>query len=43
MRKTFEEALGDLLDEYDEEDIDGKISALELALMSLRELAKEDE
>lgn len=35
--KSFEEALGDLLDEYDGADRDEKISALELAVMALRE------
>lgn len=37
MRKTFEEALGDLLEEYDEADRDEKISALELAVIALKE------
>lgn len=33
--KSFEEALGDLLDEYDGEDRVAKIDALEMALMAL--------
>ena len=37
MRKPFEEALAELLAEYDDEDRDEKISAMELAVMALKE------
>lgn len=34
--KSFEEALGDLLEEYDGADRPAKIHALEMAIMALR-------
>lgn len=37
MRSSFEDALGDLLAKYSDDDPDKLISALELALMALRE------
>jgi hypothetical protein len=37
MRKTFEEALGDLLAEYADITHEERISALELAIMAARE------
>ena len=41
--KSFEDALGDLLDEYDASDQDAKIWALEMAVMALRaEMEKMD-
>ena len=37
MRKTLEEALMDLLDEYADVDLDERISALELALYAMHD------
>lgn len=37
MEKTFEDALGTLLDDYEGTPIGERISALELALMALKE------
>lgn len=37
MGKTFEDALGTLLDDYADTPLDEKISAFELALMALKE------
>lgn len=42
MKKTFEDALGDLLAEYAGEDRDTLISAMELQIMALREEEPED-
>ncbi len=42
MRKTFEEALGDLLAEYKDAGPDEIMSALELQLMAFREENTED-
>lgn len=37
MRKTFYDALNDLLAEYRDEDTDNLLSALELAMMAITE------
>lgn len=42
MRKTFEEALNDLLNEYSDEDREEVVSALELALMAQKEQLASD-
>lgn len=39
MGKTFEEALGDLLAEYQDTDTEELISAMELQIMALKEQA----
>lgn len=43
MKKTFEDALGDLLAEYLKADIDTLISAMELQIMALKEQREEQE
>lgn len=43
MRPTFEDALGDLLAEYSDQDKDTLISALEIQLMGLREAGDDED